>query len=45
MADSNIDKILDTQVKFGRAIDDFMSNNNTKGINDALEFIANYSVK
>ena len=45
MADSNIDKILDTQVRFGRAIDDFMSNNNTKGINDALEFIANYSVK
>ncbi len=45
MADSNIDKILDTQIKFGRAIDDFMANNNTKGINDALEFIANYSVK
>ena len=45
MADSNIDKILDTQVKFGKAIDVFMSNNNTKGINDALEFIANYSVK
>ena len=45
MADSNIDKILNTQVKFGRAIDDFMSNNNTKGINDALEFITNYSVK
>ena len=45
MADSNIDKILDTQVKFGKAIDVFMANNNTKGINDALEFIANYSVK
>jgi tetratricopeptide (TPR) repeat protein len=45
MADSNINKILDTQVKFGKAIDVFMSNNNTKGINDALEFIANYSVK
>ena len=45
MADSNIDKILDTQVKFGKAVDVFMANNNTKGINDALEFIANYSVK
>jgi len=45
MADSNIDKILDTQIKFGKAIDDFMANNNTKGINDALEFITNYSVK
>ena len=45
MADSNIDKILDTQIKFGKAIDDFMANNNTKGINDALEFITNYSIK
>ena len=45
MADSNIDKILDTQIKFGKAIDDFIANNNTKGINDALEFITNYSIK
>ena len=45
MADSNIDKILETQVKFGKAVDVFIANNNTKGINDALEFIANYSIK
>ena len=36
MDDSGFNKILDTQVKFGKAIDGFMANNNTKGIDDAL---------
>ena len=43
MDDSGLNKILDTQVKFGKAIDGFMANNNTKGINDALQFIINHS--
>jgi hypothetical protein len=38
-----LNKILDTQVKFGKAIDGFMANNNTKGIDDALQFIINHS--
>ena len=43
MDDSGFNKILDTQVKFGKAIDGFMANNNTKGIDDALQFIINHS--
>tara|TARA_R100001224_G_scaffold52700_1_gene30821 strand:- start:536 stop:3709 length:3174 start_codon:yes stop_codon:yes gene_type:complete len=43
MDDAGLNKILDTQVKFGKAIDGFMANNNTKGINDALQFIINHS--
>jgi len=41
---AGLNKILDTQVKFGKAIDGFMANNNTKGINDALQFIINQIV-
>ncbi len=43
MDDAGLNKILDTQVKFGKAIDGFMANNNTKGIDDALQFIINHS--
>jgi len=43
MDDSGFNKILDTQVKFGKAIDGFMANNNTKGIDDALQFIINHT--
>ena len=39
--DSNFQKILDTQVSFAKGIDTFISNNNTKGINEALNFIKN----
>ena len=43
MDDAGFNKILDTQVKFGKAIDGFMANNNTKGIDDALQFIINHT--
>jgi len=39
--DANFTKILDTQDKFARSIDIFMSNKNTKSISDALSFIKN----
>ena len=39
--DANFTKILETQDKFARSIDIFMSNKNTKSISDALKFIEN----
>ena len=45
MDDMGFQKILDTQVQFGRAIDTFIKNNNTKGIKEALDFITDHTDK
>ncbi len=45
MDNTGFQKILDTQVQFGRAIDTFINNNNTKGIKEALDFITDHTDK
>lgn len=39
--ETGFQKVLDNQVLFAKGIDSFMSNKNTKGINEALDFIKN----